>query len=195
MDNGHSFDSILFYGNEQLLFQVEILLFLCLIIASGNLLFAMLFLGIISQVKQTYFPSKICRTTPYSLVFSKKIYFSDTKTHDAIIGEKESVKSNVNWWTISHLKWSYSHRCYDKTIDSIVKKIQSQNKIEMHNFSSSKKGSPRVFTVSKIDLFCVCVLNFFVKSPDSLDNEDGCEPPIIWCIPVLIYINRMKFRG
>lgn len=50
MDNGHSFDSILFYGNEHLLFQIEILLFICLIIISGNFLFAILLLGIVSEV-------------------------------------------------------------------------------------------------------------------------------------------------
>lgn len=52
MDNGHSFDSILFYGNEQLLFQIEILLFLSLIIISGNFLFAILLLGIASEVNK-----------------------------------------------------------------------------------------------------------------------------------------------
>lgn len=55
MDKGHSFDSILFYGNEQLLFQVEILLFLCFIIISGNFLFAILFLGIVSEVSFVHF--------------------------------------------------------------------------------------------------------------------------------------------
>lgn len=50
MDKGHSFDSILFYGNEQMLFQVEMLLFICFIIISGNFLFAILILGIASQV-------------------------------------------------------------------------------------------------------------------------------------------------
>ncbi|XP_055326927.1 meckelin [Sitodiplosis mosellana] len=50
MDNGHSFDSILFYGNEQILFQIEILLFLCVIVICGNFLFAILFLGIASEI-------------------------------------------------------------------------------------------------------------------------------------------------
>ncbi|XP_031629112.1 meckelin [Contarinia nasturtii] len=50
MDNGHSFDSILFYGNEQLLFQIEILLFLFMIIICGNFLFAILILGICSEI-------------------------------------------------------------------------------------------------------------------------------------------------
>lgn len=51
LDNGHSFDSILFYGNEQLLFQIEILLFLCIVVITGNFLFALLLVGIAYQVK------------------------------------------------------------------------------------------------------------------------------------------------
>lgn len=58
MDNGHSFDSVLFYGNEQLLFQIEILFFICIIIISGNFLFAILFLGIASQVNIYLFKYK-----------------------------------------------------------------------------------------------------------------------------------------
>lgn len=58
MDNGHSFDSVLFYGNEQLLFQIEILFFICIIIISGNFLFAILFLGIASQVNITHLSTK-----------------------------------------------------------------------------------------------------------------------------------------
>lgn len=56
MDKGHSFDSIVFYGNEQLLFQVEMLLFICFIILSGNFLFAILLLGIVSEVKTELMP-------------------------------------------------------------------------------------------------------------------------------------------
>lgn len=50
MDNGHSFDNVLFYGNEQLFFQIEIMLFITIIVISGNFLFAMLFVGIAHQV-------------------------------------------------------------------------------------------------------------------------------------------------
>lgn len=51
MDNGHSFDNVLFYGNEQLLFQIEIMLFICVTVISGNFLFSLLFLGLVCEVK------------------------------------------------------------------------------------------------------------------------------------------------
>lgn len=60
MDNGHSFDSILFYGNEQLLFQFECLLFICIMIISGNFLFAILFLGVFTQVKPKNLSNYYC---------------------------------------------------------------------------------------------------------------------------------------
>ncbi|XP_058120267.1 meckelin [Anopheles ziemanni] len=47
IDNGHSFDQILFYGNEGIFFQVELLLFCCVVLLSGNYLSAIIVIGIV----------------------------------------------------------------------------------------------------------------------------------------------------
>lgn len=100
MDNGHSFDSILFYGNEQLLFQIEILLFICIIIISGNCLFAILFLGIASQVNiilvQFY-------QTKTNVILFHFFPFADIKAYNAYAYKEESIKSNINRRTIFNL--------------------------------------------------------------------------------------------
>lgn len=51
MDNGHSFDNVLFYGNEMLLFMLELLLFICIIVICGNFLFAILFVAVVHEVR------------------------------------------------------------------------------------------------------------------------------------------------
>uniref|UniRef100_A0AAG5CYX8 Meckelin n=1 Tax=Anopheles atroparvus TaxID=41427 RepID=A0AAG5CYX8_ANOAO len=47
IDNGHSFDQILFYGNESIFFQVELLLFCCVVLLSGNYLLAIVVIGVV----------------------------------------------------------------------------------------------------------------------------------------------------
>uniref|UniRef100_A0A182QLK9 Meckelin n=1 Tax=Anopheles farauti TaxID=69004 RepID=A0A182QLK9_9DIPT len=47
IDNGHSFDQILFNGNEGIFFQVELLLFCCVVLLTGNYLLAILLIGIV----------------------------------------------------------------------------------------------------------------------------------------------------
>lgn len=59
----------------------------------------------------------------------------------------------------------------------------------------SKKGSPRCFYCLENRSIFYLRFEVFVKSSDSLDNKDGCEPPVISCIPVLFYTNHMKFIG
>lgn len=49
-DNGHSFDKVLFYGNESTLFGFEFLLFLFILYLSGNYLIAILSIGIVFKV-------------------------------------------------------------------------------------------------------------------------------------------------
>ncbi|XP_053680358.1 meckelin [Anopheles nili] len=46
IDNGHSFDQILFYGNEGIFFQVELLLFCCVVLLTENYLLAIIVIGI-----------------------------------------------------------------------------------------------------------------------------------------------------
>lgn len=95
MDKGHSFDSILFYGNEQLLFQIEILLFICLIVISGNFLFAILLLGIVSEVFTIY---KFCYLFSLSLLHKSNLMclFADTEAYNAFADQEEFIKSNIN---------------------------------------------------------------------------------------------------
>ncbi|XP_035893004.1 meckelin [Anopheles stephensi] len=47
IDNGHSFDQILFNGNESIFFQVELLLFCCVVLLTGNYLLAIVVIGIV----------------------------------------------------------------------------------------------------------------------------------------------------
>ncbi|XP_053660519.1 meckelin [Anopheles marshallii] len=47
IDNGHSFDQILFNGNEGIFFQVELLLFCCVVLLTGNYLLAIVVIGIV----------------------------------------------------------------------------------------------------------------------------------------------------
>ncbi|XP_052863318.1 meckelin [Anopheles cruzii] len=47
IDNGHSFDQILFYGNEGVFFQVELLLFCCVLLLTGSYLLAAIVIGIL----------------------------------------------------------------------------------------------------------------------------------------------------
>lgn len=51
MDNGHSFDQVLFYGNEGLLFQFELLLFCVVVCLSGNFLLAIVVVGLTYKVR------------------------------------------------------------------------------------------------------------------------------------------------
>lgn len=49
-DNGHSFDKVLFYGNETTLFGFEFLLFMFILYLSENYLVAILSIGIVFKV-------------------------------------------------------------------------------------------------------------------------------------------------
>lgn len=49
-DNGHSFDKVLFYGNESTLFGFEFLLFMFILYLSGNYLVAILSIGIVFKI-------------------------------------------------------------------------------------------------------------------------------------------------
>ncbi|CAO1407289.1 unnamed protein product [Diamesa serratosioi] len=49
-DNGHSFDKVLFYGNETTLFGFEFLLFIFILYLSGNYLVAILSIGIVFKI-------------------------------------------------------------------------------------------------------------------------------------------------
>lgn len=111
MDNGHSFDSTAFYGNEQLLFQVEILLLICMVVISGNILFSLLFLGITSQVTTSLrfiryiipanspFASNCCKHFCLNLFFNDMFVsgsFADIETYDACACEAKFVKSDAD---------------------------------------------------------------------------------------------------
>ncbi|CRK99490.1 CLUMA_CG012808, isoform A [Clunio marinus] len=48
-DNGHSFDKVLFYGNETTIFSFELFLFAFLVFVSGNYLFSILSIGVITK--------------------------------------------------------------------------------------------------------------------------------------------------
>lgn len=52
-DNGHSFDKVLFYGNENLIFSFEFLLFVFLLFTTGNILISLLSIGLTFKVKQS----------------------------------------------------------------------------------------------------------------------------------------------
>uniref|UniRef100_A0A182MCG5 Meckelin n=1 Tax=Anopheles culicifacies TaxID=139723 RepID=A0A182MCG5_9DIPT len=47
IDNGHSFDQILFNGNESIFFQVELLLFCCIVLLTENYLLGIVVIGIV----------------------------------------------------------------------------------------------------------------------------------------------------
>ncbi|XP_041763768.1 meckelin-like [Anopheles merus] len=47
IDNGHSFDQILFNGNESIFLQVELLLFCCVVLLTGNYLLGIVVIGIV----------------------------------------------------------------------------------------------------------------------------------------------------
>lgn len=51
LDNGHSFDYVLFYGNESLLFELELMLFLTLIVFTRHHLFSMFVVAIVYKVR------------------------------------------------------------------------------------------------------------------------------------------------
>lgn len=51
LDSGHSFDNSLFYGNENLLVQFELMIFLVVTIISENFLIAIIIVGAINQVR------------------------------------------------------------------------------------------------------------------------------------------------
>ena len=53
MDNGHSFDEVLFYGSESLLLQFELMLFTVIIGFSGSFLSATVAVGFVYQVRMT----------------------------------------------------------------------------------------------------------------------------------------------
>lgn len=52
-DNGHSFDNVLFYGNENAIFGFEFLLFVLILFTTGNVLVALLSIGIIFKVTKS----------------------------------------------------------------------------------------------------------------------------------------------
>ncbi|XP_055605729.1 meckelin [Uranotaenia lowii] len=47
IDNGHSFDQVLFYGNETIFFQLELALFLLVLLLSGSYLVAIVAVGVV----------------------------------------------------------------------------------------------------------------------------------------------------
>ena len=51
MDNGHSFDEVLFYGSESLLLQFELMLFTVIVGFSGSFLTATVTVGFVYQVR------------------------------------------------------------------------------------------------------------------------------------------------
>lgn len=53
IDNGHSFDKVLFYGNEFLLFLFELKLFSLVLILSNNFLLSILVVGVVYKVSVT----------------------------------------------------------------------------------------------------------------------------------------------
>lgn len=54
MDNGHSFDEVLFYGSEALLFQFELVLFAVVICFSDSFLTAILVVGLTYRVSTPF---------------------------------------------------------------------------------------------------------------------------------------------
>lgn len=50
MDNGHSFDEVLFYGSESLIVQFELMLFVVVICLSGCFLTATVIVGLTYKV-------------------------------------------------------------------------------------------------------------------------------------------------
>lgn len=50
IDNGHSFDKVLFYGNEFLLATFELMLFCLVLILTNDFLFSILIIGITFKV-------------------------------------------------------------------------------------------------------------------------------------------------
>lgn len=106
LDNGHSFDNVLFYGNEMLLFMLELLLFICIIVICGNFLFAILFVGIVYEVRLSNDDNRNQQINASVSIFP----FSDSETHRSSYGKEEFVQANTDRWTISnvilYLKWT-----------------------------------------------------------------------------------------
>lgn len=50
IDNGHSFDQVLFYGNEWTFFQLELALFLSVVLLSNDYLVAIVVVGIVYKM-------------------------------------------------------------------------------------------------------------------------------------------------
>ncbi|XP_058453629.1 meckelin [Malaya genurostris] len=50
IDNGHSFDQVLFYGNESTFFQLELALFLLVVLLSDNFLLAIVVVGVVYKL-------------------------------------------------------------------------------------------------------------------------------------------------
>lgn len=50
IDNGHSFDKVLFYGNEFLLATFELMLFCLVVILTDDFMFSILIIGITFKV-------------------------------------------------------------------------------------------------------------------------------------------------
>lgn len=50
LDSGHSFDKVLFYGNELILFQMDLMIFVLLIIVSNNYLLSILAVGLVYKL-------------------------------------------------------------------------------------------------------------------------------------------------
>lgn len=55
LDNGHSFDYVLFYGNESLLFELEIMLFQTLVVFTRHHLLSMFVVAVVYKVIESYF--------------------------------------------------------------------------------------------------------------------------------------------
>uniref|UniRef100_A0A182JYH4 RRM domain-containing protein n=1 Tax=Anopheles christyi TaxID=43041 RepID=A0A182JYH4_9DIPT len=74
IDNGHSFDQILFNGNESIFFQVELLLFCCVVLLTGNYLLGIVMIGIVYkcfEVIMNYMATEIQSVHTPSVALSK----------------------------------------------------------------------------------------------------------------------------
>lgn len=47
IDNGHSFDQVLFYGNESIFFQLELALFIMVVLLTNDYLWATVVVGVV----------------------------------------------------------------------------------------------------------------------------------------------------
>lgn len=73
-DNGHSFDGVLFYGNEGTLFSFDLMMFLCIDVFCHDILYAAILTLIISQVRIAFLHWS-SKNGYFLQVFVKRIQF------------------------------------------------------------------------------------------------------------------------